>query len=176
MPPSLPNVVLAGAGLLVATIAFGKIVGSPDRSPVFGVRLPSDYRNWQVVSVAHEAGSLNDIRVILGNKTASGAFRMGRRPFPDGSVIVRMAWKYVSSERNNAIFGQAQSFVAGDPLNVQVAVRDSHRYQASGGWGFGQFEKGVPNAGEALVRTCVTCHTKLPSDQDMVFTRYAQSP
>lgn len=27
-------------------------------APVFGVTLPPDYRNWRLISVAHEAGNL----------------------------------------------------------------------------------------------------------------------
>ncbi len=144
-----------------------------DGSPVFGVRLPPDYRSWQVVSVAHEAGNLNDIRAILGNDIAMKAYRDGTRPFPDGTIIARLAGRYVPSEENNAAFGQAQSFVAGDPTNVQIDVKDSGKYAATGGWGFGQFEGGKANPSEALIKTCFPCHNKLPQTQDFVFTHYA---
>jgi hypothetical protein len=33
-------------------------------------------------------------------------------------MIARLAYKYVPPAQNNAIFGQQQSFVAGDPTNV----------------------------------------------------------
>lgn len=142
-------------------------------SPIYGVVLPADYRNWQVVSVAHEAGSLNDIRVILGNDIAMKAFRDHTLPFPDGSIIARIAWKYEASARNDAIFGRQQSFVAGDPTNVQISVKDSKRYAASGGWGYGQFENGKANTGRPLIQTCFACHTKLPAADDFVFTTYS---
>jgi Cytochrome P460 len=61
--------------------------------------------------VAHEAGNLNDIRAILGNDVAIKAYREGKRPFPDGTVIARIAWTYVPSEENNKVFGCPQSFV-----------------------------------------------------------------
>lgn len=142
-------------------------------SPIYGVVLPADYRNWQVVSVAHEAGSLNDIRVILGNDIAMKAFRDHTLPFPDGSIIARIAWKYEASARNDAIFGRQQSFVAGDPTNVQISIKDSKRYAASGGWGYGQFENGKANTGRPLIQTCFACHTKLPAADDFVFTTYS---
>jgi hypothetical protein len=142
-------------------------------SAVFGVRLPPDYRDWKVISVAREAGNTNDIRVILGNDVAVGAFRDGTRPFPDGTMIARLAWQYVSSPDNDAIFGQAQSFVAGPATNVQISVRDSTRFAATGGWGFGQFEGGRPNQDEALLNTCSPCHSRAPRANDQVFTRYA---
>ena len=57
-----------------------------------------------VISVAHEAGKLNDLRAILGNDIAMKAFRDGTRPFPDGTIMARLAWEYVPSVENNAIF------------------------------------------------------------------------
>jgi len=86
-----------------------------EASAVFGVRIPVGYRDWQLISVAHEAGSLDDLRAVLGNDIAVRAFREGTRPFPDGAIVARLAWRHVPSAENNAIFGQAQSFVAGTP-------------------------------------------------------------
>ena len=164
----------AAALLLAATIAVAAEQVKENVSPLFGVRLPARYRRWQVVSVAHEAGALNDIRVILGNDVAIKSLRGGRRIFPDGAKLARVAWKLVPSERNNAVFGRSQSFVAGDPTNVQIAVKDSRRYAATGGWGYGQFEQGKANPDAALMETCFGCHRKLPETDDFVFTRYSR--
>jgi hypothetical protein len=144
-----------------------------DGSPIYGVELPAGYRDWKLITVAHEAGKNNDIRAILGNETAVKAFREGKRPFPDGTVIARLAWRYESSPRNDAVFPAPQSFVAGPPTNVQVSVKDSKRYAATGGWGYGQFEEGKPNKDPALVQTCFACHTKLAKVEDFVFTAYS---
>src|SRR3981189_3200243 len=113
-------------------------------APVFGIELPSGYRGWRLISVAHEEGNLNDLRAILGNDVAIKAFREGKLPFPDGTIIARLAWGYVPSEENNKVFGHAQSFVAGPPTNVQFMVKDSKKYAATGGWGFAQFKDGKP--------------------------------
>lgn len=142
-------------------------------SPVYGVHLPKGYRDWQVVSVAHEAGNNNDIRAILGNDVAMRAFREGIRPFPDGTVVARLAYRYEASDQNNSIFGQVQSFVAGPPTNVQISVKDSKKYASSGGWGYGQFENGKANPNVELINTCFACHNKLPRDRDFMFTNYA---
>jgi hypothetical protein len=163
----------AAALLLTATMAVAAEAMKENASPIFGVRLPPDYRQWQVVSAAHEAGALNDIRVILGNAVAMKSLRAGRRVFPDGAKLARVAWKLVPSKRNNAVFGRDQSFVAGEPTNVQIAVKDSRRYAATGGWGYGQFEKGKANPDSALMETCFACHRKLPASDDFVFTRYS---
>ena len=113
--------------------------------PVFDVHeMPAGYRDWKVVSVAHEAGNLNDLRAVLGNDIAIKAYREGKLPFPDGAIIARLAWKYVPSEENNKVFGREQSFVAGEATNVQFMVKDSKKYAATGGWGFAQFNDGKP--------------------------------
>jgi len=143
-------------------------------SPAFGVTLPPGYRDWKFVSIAHEEGDKPDIRVILGNDIAMKAFREGTLPFPDGAIIARLAYKYQSSPRNNAIFGRDQSFVAGEPTNVQIEVKDSKRYASTGGWGYGQFEDGKPNPSEKVINSCFACHTKLPPATDLIFTTYSK--
>jgi Cytochrome P460 len=153
-----------------ATFAAGQ---STDESPVFGVKLPEGYRDWRAISVAHEAGPLNDIRVVLGNDIAIKAYRDGTRPFPDGTMIARLAYEHVPSAQNNEIFGQQQSFVAGAPTNVQISVKNSKRFASTGGWGYGQFEGGKPNPSKALMKTCFACHTRLDKAEDFVFTRYS---
>ena len=107
--------------------------------------------------MAHEEGNINDLRAILGNDVAIKAYREGKLPFPDGTIIARLAWTYVPSEENNKVFGRAQSFVAGPPINVQFMVKDSIKYAATGGWGFAQFKDGKP-ADEAVLKTCFPCH------------------
>jgi hypothetical protein len=54
--------------------------------------------------------ALNDIRSILGNDIAIKSYREGKLPFPEGTIIARIAWNYIPSEENNKIFGRPQSF------------------------------------------------------------------
>jgi hypothetical protein len=68
--------------------------------PIFGVSIPPGYRDWRLISVAHEEGNLNDLRAILGNDIAIKAYREGKLPFPDGTIIARLAWSYLPSEEN----------------------------------------------------------------------------
>jgi cytochrome P460 len=142
-----------------------------DAAPIFGIQIPPGYRDWKLISVAHEAGNLNDLRAILGNDIAIKAYREEKLPFPDGTIIARLAWSYVPSEENNKVFGRAQSFVAGPPTNVQFMVKDSKKYATTGGWGFAQFKDGKP-ADEALLKTCFPCHVPIES-RDFVFTHYS---
>src|ERR1700686_4146865 len=41
-----------------------------EAAPIFGVRIPPGYRDWRLISVAHEEGNLNDLPAILGNDVA----------------------------------------------------------------------------------------------------------
>ena len=68
------------------------------------------------------------MRAILDNDVAIKAYRERKLPFPNGTIIVRLAWSYVPSEENNRVFGRPQSFVAGPPTNgVQFMVKDSRK-------------------------------------------------
>jgi Cytochrome P460 len=142
-----------------------------ETAPIFGIKIPPGYRDWKLISVAHEAGNLNDLRAILGNDVAIKAYRDQKLPFPDGTIIARLAWSYVPSEENNRVFGRDQSFVAGPPTNVQFMVKDSKKYKETGGWGFAQFKDGKA-ADETLLKTCFPCHVPIES-RDFVFTRYS---
>src|SRR5712672_3041752 len=148
---------LAGAAAYIAP-ASGQADG--EAAPIFGIKIPSGYRDWRLISVAHEEGKLNDLRAILGNDVAIKAYREGKLPFPDGTIITRLAWTYVPSEENNKVFGRQQSFVAGPPTNVQFMVKDSKKYAATGGWGFAQFKDGKVDT-KADLKTCFPCHAPI---------------
>src|ERR1700687_3669315 len=145
-------------------------------APVLEGKLPAGYRDWRLISVAHEEGNLNDLRAVLGNDVAINAYRDGKLPFPDGTIIARLAWSYVPSEKNNKAFGRPQSFVPGPPPDwyLQFMVKDSKKYAATGGWGFAQFDKDGKPANEAMHKTCSPCHEPA-KDRDYVFPRYAPS-
>jgi hypothetical protein len=162
--------VVALAGVIACT---GHVTGRTDgEAPIFGVKIPPGYREWRLISVAHEEGSLNDLRAILGNDVAIEASRAGNLPYPDGTIIARLAWSYDPLEESEKAFGRAQSFVAGPPKNgVQFMVKDSRRYASTGGWGFAQFDDGKP-ASEAMHNACFACHATV-SARDFVFNRYA---
>ncbi len=165
----------ATAMCAVALIAFAASRSDDEAAPLFGITIPPGYRDWKLISVAHEEGNLNDLRAVLGNDVAIKAYREGKLPFPDGTIIARLAWSHVPSEENDKVFGRSQSFVAGSATNVQFMVKDSKKYAATGGWGFAQFKDGKPNADAALLKTCFPCHEPIKA-RDYVFTHYAPNP
>ena len=168
--------VLGAVVALAGTV--GNMPSSPEQAvgeaaPISGITIPPGYRDWRLISVAREEGTLDDVRAILGNDVAIKAYRDGTRPFPDGTIIARLAWSYVPSAENNKAFGRAQSFVAGSPKNgVQFMVKDSKKFAATGGWGYAHFNDGQP-ADEAVHKACAPCH-EAASARDFVFTQYAR--
>ncbi|MGA2645416.1 MAG: cytochrome P460 family protein [Candidatus Sulfotelmatobacter sp.] len=94
------------------------------------------------------------------------AYREGTPPFPDGTILAKLAWKHVPSLEVDG------AFIPGHPTAVQIMVKDSRKYTSTGGWGFGRFIDGKP-VDEAQHKTCFPCHAVKVKGHDLVFTRYA---
>jgi hypothetical protein len=143
--------------------------GSADdtSSPIFGVKIPDGFRKWELIS-ASAAPDKNELKAIFGNGVSMKAYRDGTLPIPDGSTLVKLTWK------REPLAGFDGAFVPGPATMVQVMVKDSKKYAATGGWGFGRFIDGKA-VDEAQHKTCFACHskTKAVKEQDFVFTRLA---
>ena len=152
-------------------------------APIYGIKIPSGYRDWRLISVKQlmgAGGKLKQLRAQLGNDIAIQAFRTGKLPFPDGAIIAALHWNEVSSDADNKVLADGfpgaglESSFAGSAVNVQFMVKDSNKYAATGGWGFADFTNGRPGS-EALHEKCFSCHQP-GKDHDYVFTRYAPTP
>ena len=113
---------------------------------------------------------IQTIQYLLGHKDIR-AYREAKLPFPEATVIARIAWSYVASEENNKVCGRPQPFVPGPAKNVQFMVKDSRKYASTGGWRCADFKDGKP-ADESVHKTCFPCH-ELAKARDFVFTHYA---
>jgi hypothetical protein len=137
-----------------------------DASPIFGVTIPAGYKQWELIAPAEEATPLNELRAVVGNQTAMDAYQAEKLPFPDGTILVKRAWKRKPSP------DFASATIPGAATTVQVMVKDSKKYASTGGWGFGRFVDGKP-VDEAQHRTCFACHDAHAKGHDYVFTRLA---
>jgi hypothetical protein len=164
-------VVLAAVAGVVGVTVYTSRATAQQATPAFVTQIPPGYRDWRLISVAHEEGSLHSIGAVLGNDVAIKAYREGKLSFPDGTIVAALHYQHVPSEENNKIFGRAQSFVPGSPTNIQFMVKDSTKYAATGGWGFGFFIDGKP-VDEAQMKSCFPCHAQAKAS-DLVFTHYA---
>jgi hypothetical protein len=161
---------LIAAGVIASSLsASGR--ADEEASPIYGIKIPPGYRDWKLISVTHEEGAFDQLRAQLGNDIAIKAYREGKVPFPDGAIIVALHWKRVPSDEDNKVFGKVQAFVAGSAVNMQVMVKDSKKYAASGGWGFADFNDGKPSD-ETVHKTCFACHQPAKG-RDYVYTLYA---
>ena len=156
---------------VVAITAPASLHADETAAPIFVTEIPAGYRDWKLISVAHEEGNLNSFAAVLGNDVAIKAYRDGKLPFPDGTIIAALHYSHAPSEENNKVFGRSQSFVPGAATNIQFMVKDSKKYSATGGWGFAHFKDGKPGD-EAFMKTCFPCHNQIKA-RDLVFTRYA---
>src|SRR5580704_12470315 len=152
-------VILAG---IVAFTEPASLHADDSGSPPFVTKIPPGYRDWRLISVSHEAGSLNSIGAVLGNDVAIKAYREGKLPFPEGTIIAALHYGHNPSAENNKVFGQAQSFVPGPATNIQFMVKDSTKYAATGGWGFATFVDGKP-VEPASMKSCFPCHSQARS-------------
>lgn len=166
MQPKLVGSAAAALALCAIAPATSAGAGAEAASPIYGVTLPDHYRQWELVAPALEGAPLDELRAVLGNEAAIRAYRAGTLPFPDGSILVKLAWKRVPSGEF------APASVPGPATTVQIMVKDSKRFAATGGWGFGRFVNAMP-ADEAQHRTCFACHQARVKGHDFVFTRLA---
>lgn len=170
----LTTLLLAAVLTIAGVVAFttpASLHADESGAPIFVTKIPAGYRDWRLISVAHEEGNLHSIGAVLGNDVAIQAYRKGTLPFPDGTIIAALHYRHVPSEENDKVFGKPQSFVAGPPTNIQFMVKDSTKYAATGGWGFGHFADGK-SGDEAFMKTCYPCHNQNKA-HDLVFTQYA---
>jgi cytochrome P460 len=103
-----------------------------------------------LIAPSREAGSLDELRAILRNAVAMKNYREGTLPFPDGAILVKLAWKQVPSPEAEG------AFVPGRATTVQIMVKDSKKYASTVGWGFGRFIDGEP-VDEPQHKTCFPC-------------------
>ena len=164
--PSRAGVLLMAA-VCVASSHADSNSASKLAAPIYGVTIPDGYRQWAFVAPAVESAPLNELRVVVGNKIATDAYRKGTLPFPDGTILVKLAWQQTPSSEF------ATATVPGAATTVQVMVKNSKKYAATAGWGFGRFINGKP-VDEAQHQTCFACHEARVKSRDFVFTRYAQ--
>jgi hypothetical protein len=82
----LLGTVVALAGVVVC-MAYASGQADGEAAPIFGIKIPPGYRDWRLISVAHEAGNLNDFRAVLGNDIAIKAYREQTLPLPTAQLL-----------------------------------------------------------------------------------------
>ncbi len=132
--------------------------------------LPSGYRSWthvksMVILPGHPLyGAFGGMHHVYVNDVGLPASKSGG-PYPDGAILVFDLFE--SPAKDNA-------HVAGDRKITAVMVKDSRRFRATGGWGFGGFKPNNPaNVVKDAVGECFGCHTA-QKGSDYVFSRFVE--
>ncbi len=145
--------------------------------------LPVGWEDWAVIGMTDrtDGGDSSTIRVVVGNAIAVEAARSGdTSPWPEGSILVDVIW----ADGGNAF---SADMVAPDTFGaIAVMEKDSGRFGATGGWGYGIFRGDGLEPGEADAvanpnddvdeSTCYGCHNSRVPDQDFVFTEPLRLP
>ena len=159
--------------LLVIIVTVAPTVTQAANTPVAtnGIALITGYRNWEVIAPSYREDK-NHIRVILGNPAAIKAMKENIRPFPDGSVMAKVAWNAVKHPKFPA------ATVPGAFSQVEFMIKNSAKFRETGGWGFARFvgnELKPYGKNSSFVMECFGCHQPVKGN-DYVFTGFAAVP
>ena len=85
---------LVAIAMTVCVIAVISSASAQSAGSVFVTKIPVGYRDWKLISVAHEEANLNSFGAVLGNDVAIQAYRDGKLPFPDGTIIAALHYRF----------------------------------------------------------------------------------
>ena len=133
------------------------------------------YEEWQVVAVSQANIQNHDlIEVILGNPAMIEAYKTGLpaegKQFPDGVRMVKIHWNAKKSTE-----APSSTLVPDTLHDIDTMVKDSKRFAANGGWGYGEFDYDAATDAFKPLGTGAACgyacHTIVKA-KDYVFTGY----
>ena len=148
-------------GLLLLAVAGGAIVWQLSGKAFVPVHYPEGYRNWThvksgLIGPNHVSfASIGGFQHIYANTEAMTGYRT--RAFPEGSIVV-LDWLEMRD--------QAGAFSEGPRRQVDVMVKDSQTFAATGGWGFRRFVKNsqTETAATPTPQECFACHNSQQKD------------
>lgn len=125
------------------------------------VAYPEGYRTWThvkstAIGPAHKSfGTNGGFQHFYANPEAMVGYRT--RAFPDGSIVV-VDWMEMQQGET--------SFTEGARRQIDVMVKDSKRFAATGDWGFQRFVKDSKTelAAAPTPDQCFACHNRLKKD------------
>ena len=135
------------------------------------IAFPEGFRTWTHISSAvlgpenPAAPKYEGVHYIYANPKAMEGYRTGK--WPDGAVIVYDQW--------TAEVAGKDATAAGARKFIDVMVRDSRRFAATGGWGYTEFTApGWTRVSEieANQKGCDGCHDKTATGGDRVFSAF----
>jgi hypothetical protein len=131
--------------IAIASAALGVVVGTLAHAQQDKYSLKtssgiafSDFRGYEDWSVVSSARTDEVLKVIVANPTMINAYKAGiagnGQPFPDGSKIAKLQWKFKKSTEAPFVVDVPDVF-----SQAFLIEKDSKRFPNSGGWGYALF-------------------------------------
>ena len=142
------------------------------------VSYPDGYRKWTFLHSSLVPASAqgfhktpcvepctNGIFHFYANELAMKGLRTGA--YPDGAIIAEEMLEFRLGEKGNGGEGRR--------VLTAVMAKDSQRYAATAGWGYGHFDEGskVNDLDAKAQQACHQCHVAR-KDKGYVFTEYVE--
>jgi hypothetical protein len=129
-----------------------------------GFPFDPNFENWTPISTT-DRGDNHTFRFILGNDVAVKAAKSGQTsPWPDGTRFAKIAWQQEG--------GYDGLIHPGQFVQVELMLKDSHRYKDTEGWGWGRW-RGLDlkpyGVNARFVNECTGCHQPMGGN-DYVYT------
>lgn len=158
--------------LLSLALLTGFIAWQPLATPnvIAPVAYPEGYRTWAhvksgVISPTHRNfANTGGFQHVYANAEAMVGYRT--RAFPEGSIIT---FDWLEMRDTNGAYQE------GPRRQLDVMVKDSARFAATGGWGFQRFVKDSKTelATTPSPQQCFACHNNLKKD-GLVLSTYRE--
>ncbi len=135
----------------------------------------SDFKGYEDWSVASSARTEEVLKVIVANPAMIKAYKSGvpgnGRPFPEGSMIVKLQWSQKKSTEAPYAVDVPDVF-----KQAFVMEKDSKRFPKTGGWGYAVFNYDAASdkftADPKSLSDCGnTCHVAVKA-KDYIFHPY----
>jgi Cytochrome P460 len=135
----------------------------------------SDFRGYEDWSVVSSARTEEVLKVIVANPAMVNAYKEGvpgnGRPFPQGSMIVKLQWKPKKSTEAPFVVDVPDIF-----KQVFVMEKDSKRFPKTGGWGYAVYNYDAAtnkfSADPKALQDCgQACHVAVKA-KDYIFHPY----
>jgi mono/diheme cytochrome c family protein len=156
---SVPESNDAKTSKVSAPVSFGSVQQEFDGFP-----FDPDFENWKLISTT-DRGDNNTFRFILGNDIAIKAAQSGNiSPWPNGTRFAKIAWQQQ--------LGPDGLVHPGKFVQVELMLKDAHRYKKTEGWGWGRWRDLdlKPYGVDArFVNECTGCHQPVRGN-DYVYT------
>jgi hypothetical protein len=174
--------IVAYAAGSAATVAFAVLIGAAvhaqqDKYALVspgGIKF-SDFRGYEDWSVVSSAQTDEVQKVIVGNPKMIKAYKEGipgnGKPFPEGSMIVKLQWSHKKSTEAPFVVDVPDVF-----KQAFVMEKDSKRFPKTGGWGYAVFNYDAASDTfspdpKSLADCGNTCHVAVKA-KDYIFHPY----